>query len=93
MIDEIFTKLVVSVAVLLAGFESVTPVGGATLTTFDVEVALLPTIARAPSAETLPRNVKVAVPPAGSVTVPVRVVVPPAFAKHEAPHSPYKSSR
>jgi hypothetical protein len=85
VIDEIFTKLVVSVAVLLAVFESVTPAGVATLTTFDIEVALVATIARAPAPERLPRNVKVAVPPAGSVTVPVRVVVPPAFAKHEAP--------
>jgi hypothetical protein len=85
VIDAIFTKLVVSVAVLLAVFESVTPAGVATLTTFDIEVALAPTIASAPSPEIVPRKVKVAVPPAGSVTVPVRVVVPAAFAVHEAP--------
>ncbi len=84
-IDEIFTKPVVSVAVLLAVFESVTPAGVATLTTFDIELALLSTIVACPSVERLARNVYVAVPPAGSVTLPVRVELPAPVAVQDAP--------
>jgi hypothetical protein len=56
-IDEIFTKFVVSVAVLLAVLESVTPAGAATVTTFDIEVVPASRIAAGASAERLARNV------------------------------------
>ena len=80
-----FTKFVVSVAVLLAVFESVTPAGGATVTTFDIELAPPSRIAPCPSVDKLARNVYVAVPPAGSVTLPVRVELPVPVAVQDAP--------
>lgn len=85
VIDEILMKFVVSVAVLLAALESVTPAGGATVTTFDIEVVPASTIAAGASADRLPRNVYVAVPPAGSVIVPVRVELPVPVAVQDAP--------
>jgi hypothetical protein len=84
-IDETLTRFVVSVAVLFAVFESVTPAGVATLTTFDIELALAARIADVPAAEMVARNVKVAVPPAGSVTVPVRVELPLPVVVQDAP--------
>lgn len=85
VIDEILTKFVVSVAVLLAVLESVTPAGGVTVTTFDIELVPASTIAAGASADRLPRNVYVALPPAGSVIVPVRVELPIPVAVHEPP--------
>ena len=67
-IDEILTKFVVSVAVLVTA-------PAATVTLFDVELALASRIASGASGERLPRSVYVALPPAANVIVPERVVL------------------
>ena len=55
------------------------------MTTFAIEVAPAARIAAGASVARLARNVYVAVPPAGSVIVPVRVELPVPVAVQDAP--------